>query len=151
VFLNTVEFDQRAEPPTDWFIIQTARLLLPMTLLFAKSVVLAWLPQSHVSNRHHEATTFGHVCCLGMVAPIRCEQQLSWGYWRMILLAISVVSSWLSQSDVSNVESDCVTLQSLLFWIRVMGRPGVKHVPLGRAFVLSLGVWLYSHLYCQLE
>ena len=79
-------------------------------LLFATSVALAWLPQSDVSNRHHEATPICHVCCLGMVAPIRWEQQVSWGYWRMILLATSVVSAWLPQSDLSNKDQQTVTL-----------------------------------------
>jgi hypothetical protein len=78
-FLITVVCDQRAEPPTDLFIMQAARMLLP-----------------------NETPSF-HVCCLGMVSPIRCEQQLSWGYWRTILLATSVVSAWLSRSYVSNI------------------------------------------------
>jgi hypothetical protein len=78
VFLISVICDQRAEPPTDWFIIQTARLLWP----------------NDIPPRH--------TCYLGMVAPIRGEQQVSWGYWRMILLATSVVLAWLPQSDVSD-------------------------------------------------
>jgi hypothetical protein len=39
-----------------------------MTLLFATSVALAWLPQSDVSNRHHQATPIYHLCCLSMIA-----------------------------------------------------------------------------------
>jgi hypothetical protein len=85
-------------------------------LLFATSVVLAWLPQSDVSNRHHEATPICHVCCLGMVVPIRFEQQVSWGYCRMILLATSVVSAWLPQSDLSNKDQRAVIL---LQWMNI--------------------------------
>jgi hypothetical protein len=47
-------------------------------LLFATSVVLAWFSQSDASNRYHEDTGEWpprHVCCLGMIAPIRFEQQ----------------------------------------------------------------------------
>jgi hypothetical protein len=79
-------------------------------LLCATSDVLAWLPQSDVSNMHHEATPIFHVCCLSMVASIGWEQQVSWGYWRMILLASSVVSAWLPQSDLSNKDQQTVTL-----------------------------------------
>jgi hypothetical protein len=57
-----------------------------------------------------------HVCCLGMVAPIRCEQQVSRGYWRMILLATPVVSAWLPQSDLSNKDQRKVTL---LQWMNI--------------------------------
>jgi hypothetical protein len=55
-----------------------------------------------------------HVCRTGIVAPIRCEQQVSWGYWRMILLATSIAEAWLPQSDVSNKYQRTV---SLLQWI----------------------------------
>jgi hypothetical protein len=79
-------------------------------ILFATSVVSAWLPQSDVSNRYHEATPVCNVCCLGMAAPIRCELQASWGYWRMILLATSISLTWLSQSDLSNKDQRTVTL-----------------------------------------
>jgi hypothetical protein len=79
-------------------------------LLYATSDVFAWFPQSDVSNRHHEATPTCHVCCLSMVARIEWEKQVSWGYWRMILLAWSVVSAWLPQSDLSNKDQQTVTL-----------------------------------------
>jgi hypothetical protein len=55
-------------------------------LLIATSVVLAWLP------------------------TIRCEQQVSWGYWRMIILATSVVLASLPQSDLSNKDQRTYTL-----------------------------------------
>jgi hypothetical protein len=85
-------------------------------LLSSRSVFLAWLPQSDASNRHHEATPICHVCFLGMVTPIRCEQHVSWVYWRMILLATSVVSAWLPQSHLSNKDQRAVIL---LQWMNI--------------------------------
>jgi hypothetical protein len=70
VFLITVVCDQRAEPLTDLFIVQTARLLL------------------------QNYTPISHVCCLGTVAPIRCEQHASWSN--------SCLSSLLSWHGCSN-------------------------------------------------
>jgi hypothetical protein len=53
---------------------------------------------------------FARSVVLGVVAPIRCEQQESWGCWRMILLASSVVLTWLLQSGLSNKDQRTVTL-----------------------------------------
>jgi hypothetical protein len=77
---------------------------------------LARLTQSIVSNRHHEENPSWQVFCLSMVSPIRCERQVSWGYWRMVLLATSVVSAWLPQSDLSKKDQRAVTL---LQWIKI--------------------------------
>jgi hypothetical protein len=73
-------WSKRWASPADWFMLQTARLLLPndllrhvylswhdspnqmwatgimKNLLFATSVVLAWLPQLYVINMHYEDT-----------------------------------------------------------------------------------------------
>jgi hypothetical protein len=68
-------------------------------ILLATSVVPAWLPQSDLSNRYHEATTICHVCCSWTGCP---NQMWATGIMKQLLFAKSVVLAWLPQSDVSN-------------------------------------------------
>jgi hypothetical protein len=109
--------DQYVEPPTDWVILQTFRLLLPNDPprhvwcldMVAPNQMWATGIMKQLSNDPPR-----HVCRTDIVAPIKSEQHVSWGYWRMILLATSIVEAWLPQSDVSNKYRQTVFL---LQWI----------------------------------